>query len=162
MKQIPLTRGLCAEVDDADYDWLSQWKWFARQAVHTFYAARNFRVAEGNPRTELMHRVILGLQPGDKQESDHRDGRGLNNQRSNLRICSVAQNQQSRRNQKVGTSRYKGVYLHSNYHKWVSRIVVNKKRIHLGCFDSETDAAIVYDLAASKYFGEFALTNGLR
>ena len=159
MKQITLTQGKVALVDDDDYVWLNQWKWCAKPGHHTFYAAHYVRVAKYKHRFEKMHRLILGLQESDKQQVDHVDGNGLNNQRSNLRICTITQNNQSRRKRKVGTSKYKGVYWHQRDHKWQSRITVNKKRIQLGCFDSETDAAIAYNRAALKCFGEFVVLN---
>ncbi len=159
MRQIPLTQGKFALVDDANYDWLKKRKWKAVQRRHTFYAECKVRMANGKQRTEGMHRLILGLQPTDELETDHIDGDGLNNQRSNLRACTVMQNQQSRRKHKVGTSKYKGAFWHRRDRKWRSEIVVNKKQICLGYFDSETDAAWAYNRAALKHFGAFAQTN---
>lgn len=106
-----------------------------------------------------MHRLILGLQLGDKRECDHRDGNGLNNQRSNLRVCTRAQNNRSGRKLRGGTSKYKGVCWHRHRHKWMSYIRLNGKQTFLGYFNLEADAARTYDVAALKYFGEFALTN---
>ncbi len=163
MRKIPLTKGLVTLVDNDDYEWLRQWKWYAHRmgSRHTFYARSNIRITKGKQRrTSLsMHRLILGLQPGDKRQCDHRDRNGLNNVLSNLRISTVMQNQQHQKKQTKGTSKYKGVYWHSRDRKWLSRIQVNKKRIHLGLFDSEIDAAYAYDLAAIKNFGDFALIN---
>lgn len=106
-----------------------------------------------------MHRVILGLKPGDKRQCDHIDGDGLNNQRSNLRVCTIQQNSQSRKKQKGTTSKYKGVSFDRQHRKWQVSIRVNHKHIHLGRFRSESAAARCYNKAALKYFGEFALTN---
>lgn len=168
MKQIPLTQGKVALVGDADYNWLNQWNWSAHKDHKTFYAMRNIimssrsesrRTGQRRMISVLMHRVILGLQPGDEMQCDHRDGNGLNNRRSNLRFCTAMQNGQSRRNQKMGTSRYKGVCWHRGEGKWYSQIGVNKKRIYVGSFDSEVAAAQAYDAAALKYHRNFALTN---
>ena len=150
MRTISLTQNKVALVDDADYEWLSQRKWWANQHHSTFYAAQG---------AELMHRAILGLQPGDKRQCDHRDGNGLNNQRSNLRICTQTQNIRSQRKRKNTTSRYKGIYWHCRDCKWCSRIRVNNNLIWLGYFNSEIEAAKVYDAAAIEHHGEFALTN---
>ena len=159
MKQIILTQNQVALVDDTDYEWLNQWKWHAnktRGRHKSFYAKRWASTGTGR---EAMHRLILGLQPGDKRQCDHIDGDGLNNRRSNLRVCTAQQNQQCKRNLYEGTSEYKGVCWDRWRRKWVADIQVNYKHIRLGSFDSESDAARCYDRAALKYFGEFALTN---
>lgn len=161
MKTIPLTQGKVALVDDADYAWLNQWKWQAMRNGYTFYVARRIHVAKDKKRLEQMHRLILGLQSGDNLLIDHIDGDGLNNQRVNLRVCTIAQNRRHSKKRMVGTSRYKGVCWHRGGDKWQSTIRVNKKQIHLGLFDSETSAASAYNRAASKHFGEFALLNPL-
>lgn len=159
MKQIQLTQEKVALVDDVDYDVLGQYKWHTLQRRHIFYAGRSVTIAKNKRRLERMHRVILGLQPNDKREIDHVDGNGLNNQRENLRRCTVTQNHQSQRKRKVGTSRYKGVRWYPRDCKWYSHIRVNGKGIHIGSFNLETDAARAYDSAAIKNFGDFALTN---
>ncbi len=164
MKKIALTQGLFALVDDADYEWLNQWKWIAnRMKTHhiLYYAVRGIPVAKGKQGDEKMHRLILGLQPGDKRECDHKDGDGLNNQQSNLRICTRMQNQQNQRKQKSGSSKHKGVSWNRDRHKWRSRIQVNRKLIHLGYFPSEKTAGVAYNQAAQKHFGEFARLNTL-
>lgn len=159
MRQILLTRGKFALVDNADYAWLSQWKWFASQTRFLYYARRGTPVVKDKRAGENMHRLILGLQPGDKRQCDHIDGDGLNNQRSNLRICTATQNQQNTRKQKSGSSRYKGVSRYPGNRKWRSQIQVSGKTIHLGYFSSEKAAAIAYNQAALKHFGEFAYLN---
>lgn len=159
MKQIQLTKGQVTLVDDGDYEWLNRWKWHAVPNHRAFYVMRNIRIAKNKKTSEQMHRLILGLKPGDKRECDHVDGNGLNNQRENLRICSLSQNSQSSRKRKGCTSKYKGVHWDRRDRKWISQAQVNEKRIRLGCFDAEVDAAKAYDTAALKYYGEFARTN---
>lgn len=159
MKEIKLTQGKTTLVNDADYVQLNKFKWYVRPTRCTSYAVRNVRIAKNKKRIERMHRVILGLQMGDKRITDHIDGNGLNNQPSNLRVCTYTQNNQSRRKRRGCTSKYKGVNWNCRFRKWYSRIQINKKQIFLGCFDSETTAASAYNRAALKYFGEFAITN---
>jgi len=159
MKTIPLTQGRVALVDDTDFEWLNQRKWYAIHDHNSFYAIRNITVAKNKRRTEWMHRLILGLQRDDKRQCDHIDNNGLNNVRSNLRICTNQQNQRSSRKRTRGTSKYKGVFWNYANSKWLSAIRTKKEQIHLGCFDSEIEAAQAYDSAALKYHGRFALTN---
>jgi len=159
MKTISLTQNKVALVDDADYNFLNCFKWYAKKMGHSYYAMRHSNIGNGKQKTEYMHRVILGFQPDDKRQTDHIDGNGLNNQRSNLRVCTVTQNQQYSRKQVTGKSRYKGVNWDCRDCRWKSQIQVNGQKIHLGLFLSEVKAAQVYDVAAIKHFGEFARTN---
>jgi len=158
MKEIPLTRGLVALVDDEDYEWLIQWSWCARPSWNTFYACRRKQRGPENPRRVGnidMHRVILGLQRGER--CDHKDGNGLNNQRSNLRRCDYVQNNGNMALHKNNASGYKGVRFRSG--KWEAQISRGDRMFYLGRFVSPKDAARAYDAAALAYFGEFARTN---
>jgi len=152
MKQISLTQGKYALVDDKDFGYLNQWKWFASFDGCNWYACRKGGVIK-------MHRVILGLQKGDKQKVDHINHNGLDNCRCNLRICTQAQNCQNRKPYKNSSSKYKGVSWYSITKKWRARIKLKRKEIHLGYFDSETLAAKTYDEKAKILFGDFAKLN---
>ncbi|KAB0579165.1 endonuclease [Ideonella dechloratans] len=143
-----------AMVDDADFEALNQWKWSAEKRSGTFYAIRCVRGPGGKKTTVRMHRQIVG----EGVEVDHADGNGLNNQRENLRSCSVAENQQNRKRAR-GTSQYKGVMWDRFHNRWKAKIIVNGERINLGSFMSEEDAALQYDAAAKEHFGEFASLN---
>ena len=152
--KIPLTQGKFALVDEADCDLISNHKWWATKVGNVFYAGRTTKKAEGKKTTVYMHRVILDLKKG--KQADHINGNGLDNRRSNLRLCA---NQQNQRNQHSirGTSKYKGVCRDNG--AWLARIKVDYKTKHLGRFKNEIDAARTYDEAAIKHFGEFANTN---
>ena len=104
-----------------------------------------------------MHREIMLPKP--RQEIDHQDGNGLNNQKFNLRICSHAQNMQSRGLPRNNKSGYKGVYWCKREKRWISLIGVGGNQKTLGRFFCIIRAAKAYDSAAEKYFGEFACTN---
>ena len=155
MKEIELSQGKVALVDDEDYEYLNQWKWCALKSHNVYYAVRTVR-HDNMQTTQCMHRLILNCPSGMKD--DHRNGDGLDNRRDNLRICTNAENiHNSRVQSRNKSSRFKGVHLHKA--KWCSRIKVNGVKIHLGYFISEYAAADAYDLAAKKYFGEFARLN---
>lgn len=151
-KLIPLTQGKFAIVDAEDYHWLSQYKWHACKSRSTFYAARR----KGHTSIS-MHREIMCAPEG--LVVDHIDHNGLNNRKSNLRLCTHSQNLLNRRIRPDCKSKYKGVVWDWRNRKWVARICINQKRIHLGRFHNERDAAIVYDRKAIELFGQFACLN---
>lgn len=157
-KEIPLTQGKVALVDEADYDQLSRFKWCASKEHGPWYAVRRIYSRSGKKIMQRMHRQILGLQPGDKRQCDHVNHNGLDNQRHNLRICTCSQNHQNRIS-KHGTSRFKGVSWDKERQRWSVQIKVREKSLHPGRFKSEIEAAKAYDEAAKKHFGEFARTN---
>lgn len=159
MKKIPLTRGLFALVDDGDYDWLAQWKWYSAECRNGVTYARRHISDESGMRRELsMHREIMGLS-GKSPFVDHRNRNGLDNRKSNLRICSRSQNRINAAPTLGGTSKYKGVSHHGQMDKWSARLVVNGKNLYLGVYTSQREAAIAYDLSAISYYGDFAYLN---
>lgn len=158
MKKISLTQGKVAMVDDCDFEWLSNWKWNLLKSPYTYYAVRGeYNDVLKKQKTIRMHRVILNAPKGI--DVDHRNHNGLNNQRYNIRICTKSQNMANQRYQEGNSSEYKGVCWHNRGNKWVAYIGHDGKRIHLGSFVDEIDAAKAYDIEAKKLFGEFAYTN---
>lgn len=158
MKEIQLTQGKVALVDDADFEWLNQFKWYAayqRTGAH-WYAQR--RESSASSRKLLMHRVILDVDD-PMLEVDHKDRNGLNNTRANLRQATRAQNQQNGILPRNNTSGYKGIYLDKRRGKWQAKIRYNGKQHYIGQFDGPEAAARAYDAAARKHFGEFARCN---
>ncbi len=162
MKTIKLTQGKKAMVDDEDYAWLNQWKWYAHKDRNTYYAVRD--TSHRTPKREYirMHRLILGLKKGDGKLSDHWNHNGLDNRKSNLRLCTYSQNAQNRIPLENTASRFKGVDWQKGAKKWCASITNNGKCVHLGLFDSEIQAAKKYDETARGLFGEFAYTNFLK
>lgn len=156
MKYIKLrTQGKFAIVDDEDYEWLMQYKWYAQENKYTWYACRYITIA-GKSKSILMHREIMQVPKG--LLTDHKNHKGYDNRRCNLRICSRIQNQWNRAIQK-SLSKYKGVYKDTTRLKWQCQIRCKGKRYYLGAFDSEIKAARIYDKKALELFGEFANTN---
>jgi hypothetical protein len=158
-KEIPLSRGLKALVDDEDYELVSRFPWRAMRASDgKFYAIGNPSIKGGVPRkTVYMHRIILN--PPRGMESDHINGDRLDNRRCNLRVCTRQQNQFNRHPSRGKYSMFKGVFFYKTTGKWMATITMNGKREYLGIFSSETDAAMVYNKRAIELFGEFAKLN---
>ncbi len=142
-------------VDDEDLELVSKHKWHAAPRGNNFYAAATVYTAERKRKLVYMHRLILGE---SELHVDHHDGNGLNNTRSNLRLCTHLQNMRNQSTQtREKTSKYKGVYFHVK--KWVAETRIARKKVYLGRFLNEIDAARAYDAAAKELFGDFARLN---
>ena len=100
-----------------------------------------------------MHALITGF-----PETDHVNGNSLDNRRVNLREATRSQNNWNRGKQ-LGSSRFKGITWDKRDKNWKAQIQVNYKRISIGRFTDEIEAAKAYDKAAMEHFGEFARTN---
>ena len=150
MKEIPLTQGKVALVDDADYKQLILYRWRVAKQRHTWYAyCRKI--------SQYMHRVIM--QPPEGFFVDHINHNGLDNQRKNLRLCTTRQNLRNQRKWKAASSRFKGVSWDKVHNCWQSFIWVSGRNKRIGVFENEIEAAKAYDEAAKRYFGIFACLN---
>ncbi len=137
MKSIPLNKGYSAVVDDEDYDKLSTYKWRADIYRGVSYAMRSEVVAKYRYKQISMHRQLL------KEPNcfvDHIDGDTLNNQKSNLRLATIAQNNCNRKISKSNKSGYPGVFWVQRLSKWRVDIKNNGKREYLGFYSSKEEA----------------------
>jgi len=161
IRLIALTKNKFAIVDAEDYERLKGFNWSARYGTNTWYAVRCARVAEKSRKHLVwMHNVILPPLRG--KMVDHRNHNGLDNRRGNLRIATRGQNTCNCGKRKGCSSMFKGVCFHKNSRRrkhWDGYINVSGRRISLGCFMTEAEAAKAYDAAAKKYHGEFARLN---
>lgn len=155
MKEIQLTRGFVTLVDDEDYEKIKPFKWGISSKDNGRAIAVQARV---NGKNTYLHRFIMN--PEDDLVVDHIDRNPLNNQRSNLRICTRSENQRNR-TRRAETSKYKGVHKRKGTNRFEAYIKLNKKRIHIGCFGSEVEAALAYNEFAIKLHGEFAALNNI-
>ena len=155
MEKIKLgKKDLFALCDDDDYEKLSLFKWYAIPSGRSIYAVM-IRWNKETRKTEntYMHRMVMN--PSKNQFVDHIDHDCLNNQKSNLRICTHRENI---RNRRPMIGKYLGVYKNGN-EKYNAYIHTDDKRIYLGRYSNEEDAALAYNNAAIKHYGEFANLN---
>lgn len=155
MKEIPLTQGKFAIVDDEDYERLSQHKWFAMKDTNTFYVARydtEFKMIQ-------MHRELLGLKKYEKRIVDHINRNGLDNRKNNLRIVNISLNSYNKRMLSNNSSGYRGVSWSKPHQQWVSRIGYKGKSIFCGRFNDIKKAAMAYDNKAKEIWGNNAMLN---
>lgn len=153
MKEIKLTQGFVSIVDDEDFEELSKYKWQYAGG----YAVRSISWAFGRQPLTRIHVQIMGKIEG--LEIDHISGDKLDNRRENLRHVTAAQNQYNRKPNRGGSSRYKGVNWYKAGKKWHSSIKAGGKTRHLGYYYIERDAAMAYNEAAARLFGEYARLN---
>jgi hypothetical protein len=157
MKEIKLTQGFVALVDDEDFEYLDQFKWYAHKGRNSFYAHRNIKTGVDKQTTILMHKEIIKT----KLHIDHIDHNGLNNQKINLRECTCQQNCMNRNPHKNSYSEYKGVSYIKRLRKWQASICISQKQKYLGIYKSEIEAARAYNKTAIELFGVFSNINKL-
>lgn len=152
--KIPLTQGLVALVDQADAQILNQFKWCATRRGATWYAVRGTYLPDGRRTLMYMHTAITGY-----HRTDHVNGDGLDNRRCNLRAVTQAENMKNTRRPSNNSSGFKGVCWDRKRRIWRAYIKVSGHQRHLGYFPNPIDAAIAYDRAARRDFGEYAAVN---
>ena len=140
-----------ALVDDEDFERINKWRWHVNSSG---YAVR--KDYNNGKKTTLMHRVVLNAPDG--MDVDHINHNTLDNQKSNIRICTNNENMRNRKTPKHNTSGYKGVVLDSDRVKWKA-VVANRI---IGRFDTKEDAARAYNKKAKEQFGEFAKPNFIK
>jgi HNH endonuclease len=146
MKLIPLSGGKgFAQVDDEDYEFLSQFKWTLTAKGYAMAGVR-------------MHRLVMKAPDG--VEVDHRFGDRLDNRKESLRLCTSHQNSQSKKKYKGAKSGLKGVISQTKPpHHFQAKICYKNKPYHLGTFGDKSISALMYDFWATYLYGEFAMTN---
>ncbi len=161
MKEIQLTQGKYAMVDDEDYEKLRQYKWGAIQKAGGLWYARRYVYCGVKKYKQIyMHREITSIAEGIL--IDHKDRNGLNNQKDNLRLCTVKQNCWNSRSRENSFSKYKGVSFRLEEwlkKRWRAAIEIDGKSKYLGDYLTEEEAAIAYDYAAIRHQREFVRLN---
>lgn len=151
MKQIKLTKGYFALVDDDSYAFLSKWRWYAGGEPTRYYAYRHVNFpAIKRGQAVAMHHLVLGMYSPQRYglNVDHIDGNSLNNQLSNLRVVTTRENSQNLKSHRsgklVGTT-----YCHKK-RKFRARIRFKDKQVFLGAFDSAIEGYTAYKIALAK------------
>jgi hypothetical protein len=151
-KEIILSGGYVAIVDDEDFEYINQFKWHYRNG----YAQSSIKQNDGSYKNIRMHRLIMNAEKGILV--DHHDGNKLNNQKSNLRLCNDNQNQHNRKSNKNSSSIHKGVSKMEDG-RFRVRINSNGKSYFLGLYEDENIASNTYNHKALELHGEFAKLN---
>lgn len=162
MQKLKLKNGEYTLLDDEDYSKFSGFVWNILNSSRKHkYVARGART-QGKYRKILLHREILEA-PKDLMV-DHINGNTLDNRKSNLRLVTRNKNLQNSKLRSDSKCSYKGVrrIKRKKQDKFSARIQIDKNtRLYLGYFDSEKEAALAYNEAAIKHFGEYANLNKL-
>lgn len=153
MKEIILSKGGVAIVDDDDYEKLCEFNWYI---VESRTPGRVYACRKVNGKKLYMHKSLLECSDLD---IDHINGNALDNRKSNLRTVTRSQNNYNSSTRKGCSSKYKGVSISSSNSKFRAIAKIDGKNKHLGYFANELEAASAYDSAAVKHFGEYARFN---
>lgn len=148
--RVPLTRGYEAIIDAEDVPLIQGRSWCAVKGLSGIIYAKS---SVGRHGALYMHRVIAGS-PISKI-TDHKDGNGLNNRRSNLRVCGYSQNAANKKARASSSSGLKGVCWDKNSGKWQATIRVNGRETYLGQYATKEEAHAVYVVAGNAAYGEF-------
>jgi hypothetical protein len=159
MVKLELECGVSVLVDEQDVGLISSHHWRLSHKKKYRESGATYRYLLS--KQGALHRLIMAPIAG--QVVDHINGDIYDNRRSNLRLCTNAENIRNAQKRciKKATSKFKGVGFDSNRNRWRATITVDWKTKHLGYFDSEEDAAKAYDIASEKYHGEFGRKNFL-
>lgn len=159
MKEIQLSKGYKAIVDDQDFELLNSFNWFVNVQKDGYVRAVKNKTLKCNHTK--MHRMILNITDPNILV-DHKDGNPLNNQRNNLRTCNDSQSTCNVSSARGSTSKYLGVSFHKQGQKWRATIFKDYKQISLGYFETEEQAALAYNEKAKELHGEFARLNVIK
>lgn len=160
VRELPLTRGKVALVDECDWDSVSRYKWQAMPGAGGLWYAYHVFWSNGKSKHLSLHLFLLGLGGGRNPLVDHKNRNGLDCRRDNLRIATHSQNLTNSRRPSRNTSGYKGVVRNKQIQApWSAQIRKDCKRYYLGAYKTKLEAALAYDRAAKELHGEFAALN---
>lgn len=151
---VDLGRGGVALIDALDASLVGRWSWRGVQKSNTYYAKRSMRIAgSSKSSTQSMHRLIMN--PPEGMVVDHINGNGLDNRRSNLRVCTQGENLRCKKVVKSSTG-VRGVSLTRNGERYVAQCSLNGRSKVIGVFDTLAEASEAYYRRAREIHGDFA------
>jgi hypothetical protein len=153
MKEIPLTKGKSAIVDDCDFEYYSKFNYYINSEGYAIREVWN----GGNKIRLRMHREITNAPEG--MDVDHINGDRVDNRRENLRLCTRSENLMNSRKRDNKSSKYKGVSFFKPVKMWRAYYQLNGRQKTIGYFRDEICAALAYNEAAIATYGEFARLN---
>jgi hypothetical protein len=149
MKEVALTKGKTALVDDEDLWMFLNHNW---NCTKHGYVCRNY-FENGKWKCHRMHRMVMNARDGELV--DHINRNRLDNRKCNLRIVNKSQNAANKaahRNNKLGM---RGVHFHPGTGKFRAVLGSEGKRISLGLYPTPQEAHSAYCKAATKKWGEY-------
>jgi len=151
-------KGYRVLIDEEDYEKVMKYKWYInkckieRYSLYYFYANTYIN---GKRKDIRLHRYLMDCVPNDGKIVDHKDGNTLDCRKSNLRICSLTENNRNRRISRNNTSGFKGVSYFKRDDNYMAQITVDKKKLYLGSFPTAELAGDAYKEASIKYHKEY-------
>lgn len=164
---VPLTKGYFAVISVIDSPAVGRHCWHVRAIPNsTPYAGRSIRRDDGGTTSQSLHRFVgdlMGLSL--EHQVDHENGNGLDCRRSNLRDATHTQNTRNARRSRNNTTGVKGVARHRTRphspERYVARVMVDRKSIYLGTYDTIAEAQAAVVSARPVLHGDFANHGGL-
>lgn len=126
--------------DLEDYELVKSYCWYM--------SSDGYVCSKNDSKSISMHKIIVS----EDEVVDHINRCRKDNRKENLRITTYQGNNRNRSKQRNNNSGFIGVYWSNTYNRWMSRVKVDGKNIHLGSFVNKEDAIIARLKGELKYF----------
>ena len=145
--------------DKEDYEKIKDYSWY--RTSHGYFKARSLNSDDFTTEKIYLHRVIMNARDNEMVDHIHHNRNECNydNRKSNLRFVQHSENAMNTLIPINNKSGYKGVFYDNSHQRWVARICINRKVIHIGSYISKDDAIKARRAAELKYFGEYNYEN---
>ena len=136
-------------IDLEDLEKVKRYTWCVTQKKKRLYA-----LCRTKSQIVYIHQYILNYD--NPLTCDHINLNGLDNRKSNLRICTNGENNRNKPLQKNNTSGVTGIYFHKKNKNWIVQINVNGKPKNFGSFLNKEEAIKKREQLKKEYHGEYA------